>query len=124
MGRRQARPPPLPAGERGVETGWVHVRKPLSGERPNASTIVIGALVLSLLVMPAFWAKRRTAAALGSLSLPPDAKQTLAWVLLSVGLLAGLLLNWLAGWWRAGCGGLAGPFAARMGEQRLNRLAS
>lgn len=78
------------------------VRKLLSGERPEASPVGVGITVLSLLVMPAlFWAKRRTASALGSRSLHADAKQTLACVLLSAGVLGGLLLNWLAGWWQA-----------------------
>lgn len=78
------------------------VRKLVSGERPDASPVGIGITVLSLLVMPAlFRAKRRTAAALGSRSLHADAKQTLACVLLSGGVLAGLLLNSLAGWWQA-----------------------
>jgi divalent metal cation (Fe/Co/Zn/Cd) transporter len=77
-------------------------RKLAGGERPEATTMGIAITVASLVVMPAlFWAKRRTAAALGSRSLHADAKQTLACVLLSVGVLCGLLLNALAGWWQA-----------------------
>lgn len=78
------------------------VRKLAAGERPEATTVGIAITVASLVVMPAlFWAKRRTATALGSRSLHADAKQTLACVLLSAGVLAGLLLNALAGWWQA-----------------------
>jgi divalent metal cation (Fe/Co/Zn/Cd) transporter len=71
-------------------------------ERADPTLIGIGIIVLSLIVMPLlFLAKRRTAAALGSRSLHADAKQTLACVLLSLGVLVGLLLNATLGWWYA-----------------------
>jgi cation diffusion facilitator family transporter len=77
-------------------------RKLLAGERPESSVAGIVITALSLVVMPLlYWAKRRTAAALESRSLRADAKQTLACVLLSVGVLCGLLLNAMAGWWQA-----------------------
>jgi divalent metal cation (Fe/Co/Zn/Cd) transporter len=78
------------------------VRKLLASERPEPSVPGVVITVLSLVVMPLlFRAKRRTAAELDSRSLHADAKQTLACMMLSAGVLAGLLLNALAGWWQA-----------------------
>jgi divalent metal cation (Fe/Co/Zn/Cd) transporter len=72
------------------------------GEPVESSWIGIGITVLSLVVMPLlFMAKRRTARALESRSLHADSKQTLACVLLSAGVLGGLLLNSMLGWWYA-----------------------
>jgi divalent metal cation (Fe/Co/Zn/Cd) transporter len=77
-------------------------RKLYLGERPEVALLGIAITVLSLVVMPAlFWAKRRTASALGSRSLAADARQTLACVMLSVAVLAGLLMNATLGWWQA-----------------------
>jgi divalent metal cation (Fe/Co/Zn/Cd) transporter len=73
-------------------------RKLWLGERPQASAIGIAITVISLLVMPALYAaKRRTVARLGSRSLAADARQTLACVAMSAGVLLGLLLNRAAG---------------------------
>ncbi len=56
---------------------------------------------LSLVVMPVlFFAKRHTGRRLGSRSLLADAKQTLACVLLSAAVLAGLVLNATTGFWQ------------------------
>ena len=71
-------------------------------EPPEASAIGIGLSVLSLIVMP--WlahAKRRVAAELGSRALSADSRQTDLCAWLSAILLAGLVLNALAGWWWA-----------------------
>ena len=77
-------------------------RKLYTGERPESSPRGIAITVASLVVMPAlFWVKRRTAARLGSASLRADARQTLACTAMSAGVLAGLLLNSLLGWWQA-----------------------
>ena len=77
-------------------------RKLYTGERPESSPLGIAIIIASLVVMPAlFWAKKRTASGLGSASLGADARQTLACTAMSVGVLAGLLLNSLLGWWQA-----------------------
>jgi divalent metal cation (Fe/Co/Zn/Cd) transporter len=57
---------------------------------------------LSLVVMPLLArAKRRTGRAMGSATLVADAAETMLCALLSLILLAGLLLNAVAGWWWA-----------------------
>lgn len=77
-------------------------RKLWLGERPEASTIGIGITLVSLMVMPALYvAKRRTAARLSSRSLAADARQTLACMGMSAGVLLGLLLNHAFGRWQA-----------------------
>jgi len=66
------------------------------------SPIGIGLAALSLAIMPVLsLAQRRAGRELGSLSAVADAKQTLLCTYLSAVLLAGLLLNALAGWWWA-----------------------
>lgn len=70
-----------------------------SPERHPAGILIA---IVSLIVMPIlFVMKRRTAAALESRSLAADAKQTLACILLSVALLVGTGLHYLAGLWQA-----------------------
>ena len=77
-------------------------RKLLSGERPEASWLGVAITVVSLVVMPLlFVAKRRTARRLESRSLAADAKQTLACMGMSAGVLLGLLLNQAFGLWQA-----------------------
>jgi divalent metal cation (Fe/Co/Zn/Cd) transporter len=69
---------------------------------PETSVVGIVLAALSLLVMPALaWAKRRTAAQLGSPTLRADATETLLCAWLSAALLAGLALNAAVGWWWA-----------------------
>ncbi len=66
---------------------------------PSLAGIVITSL--SLVVMPLlFWAKHRTGRRLASRSLMADAKQTLACMLLSAAVLAGLVLNATLGFWQ------------------------
>jgi divalent metal cation (Fe/Co/Zn/Cd) transporter len=66
------------------------------------STVGIVLAALSLAVMPALaWAKSRTALELGSPTLRADATETLLCAWLSAALLAGLVLNAVAGWWWA-----------------------
>ncbi len=68
----------------------------------DESTVGIVLAALSLVVMPALaFAKRRTAAALGSPTLRADAQETLLCAWLSAALLAGLALNATLGWWWA-----------------------
>jgi divalent metal cation (Fe/Co/Zn/Cd) transporter len=74
----------------------------LTHEQPHASVAGIMLAALSLAVMPLLaWAKRRTAAKLNSTALHADSRQTSLCAYLSAILLAGLLLNALAGWWWA-----------------------
>jgi divalent metal cation (Fe/Co/Zn/Cd) transporter len=69
---------------------------------PGESLVGIVLAALSLAVMPALaWAKRRTAAQLGSPTLRADATETLLCSWLSAALLAGLALNATVGWWWA-----------------------
>ena len=69
---------------------------------PGESAVGIGLAASSLLVMPVLaWAKRRTAAQLGSPTLRADAAETLLCSWLSAALLVGLVLNAAAGWWWA-----------------------
>lgn len=71
-------------------------------QEPRHSPIGIGLATVSLLVMPVLsLAQRRAGRELGSLSAVADSKQTLLCTYLSAVLLAGLLLNALAGWWWA-----------------------
>jgi divalent metal cation (Fe/Co/Zn/Cd) transporter len=66
------------------------------------SPIGIGLAAISLVIMPVLsLAQRRAGRELGSLSAVADSKQTLLCTYLSAVLLAGLLLNALAGWWWA-----------------------
>jgi len=78
-----------------VKKLWLH-------EPPDRTLVGIAIAVISLLVMPLlFVMKRRTAVALGSASLMVDSQQTLACILLSLSLLAGVGLNYLFGLWQA-----------------------
>jgi hypothetical protein len=71
-------------------------------EAPEASTVGIVILVLSVLVMPILArAKRRVARALQSRALEADAAQTSLCAYLSVIALAGVGLNAAFGWWWA-----------------------
>jgi divalent metal cation (Fe/Co/Zn/Cd) transporter len=71
-------------------------------EPPDESIVGIALAAASLVVMPLLVrAKRRVAAAIGSRALDADATQTAICTWLSAILLAGLLLNALAGWWWA-----------------------
>lgn len=77
-------------------------RKLWTGERPQGTTLGIVITVVSLMVMPVLYvAKKRTAERLGSRSLAADSRQTLACMGMSVGVLLGLLLNRVAGFWQA-----------------------
>lgn len=77
-------------------------RKLWLGERPEGTVLGIVITATSLMVMPAlYWAKKGVARRLGSRSLAADARQTLACMGMSVGVLLGLLLNRAAGFWQA-----------------------
>lgn len=68
----------------------------------DESPVGIVLAAVSLVVMPALaWAKKRTARLLGSPTLRADAIETLLCSWLSAALLAGLVLNAVAGWWWA-----------------------
>jgi divalent metal cation (Fe/Co/Zn/Cd) transporter len=72
------------------------------GDRPEGTVLGIAITIVSLLVMPALYlAKRRTAQRLGSRSLAADARQTLACMGMSAGVLLGLVLNHAFGFWQA-----------------------
>jgi cation diffusion facilitator family transporter len=71
-------------------------------EAPAPSLLGIIIALVSLILMPLLFAlKLRTSAGLGSASLKADAKQTLACAFLSLALLVGLGLNYVAGIWQA-----------------------
>jgi divalent metal cation (Fe/Co/Zn/Cd) transporter len=86
----------------GAYVAYEAVSSLLRGERPETSIFGIAITVASLIVMPLlYWWKVRTADELGSDSLRADARQTLACVKLSAGVLLGLLLNTAFGLWQA-----------------------
>lgn len=73
----------------------------LRGEVPDVTFLGMAIALASLLVMPVLYRlKLREGRSVASPSLQADARQTLACVLLSVGLLFGLATNaWLGWWW-------------------------
>jgi cation diffusion facilitator family transporter len=78
------------------------IHKLVSSEIPEPSLLGIVIAIVSLIFMPIlYYLKIKTAKALGSKSLAADAKETLACWLLSVALLIGLGLNYVAGIWQA-----------------------
>jgi divalent metal cation (Fe/Co/Zn/Cd) transporter len=71
-------------------------------EAPAPSLLGIIIAAVSLVLMPLlFFLKLRISADIGSASLKADAKQTLACAFLSLALLVGLGLNYVAGFWQA-----------------------
>jgi len=86
----------------GVYVLYESIKKLVITEVPEPSLFGIIIAIVSLIFMPVlFFIKVRTARALNSSSLMADAKETLACALLSVALLFGLGLNYLAGIWQA-----------------------
>ena len=82
----------------GAYVAYESVHNLWTGERPEPSILGIVIAIVSLITMPTlWWAKVRTAKALGSRSLSADAKQTMACTMLSAALLIGLGLNAWAG---------------------------
>ncbi len=78
------------------------IRKLVTGSEPEASLAGIIIALLSMVIMPVlFLLKRRTGREVGSRSLLADSRQTLACMLLSVAMLAGVGLNYFFGWWQA-----------------------
>lgn len=77
-------------------------REFLVGDRAGESTVGIVLAIVSLLVMPALaWTKRRVGRELGNPVLVADSTETALCSYLSAILLAGLILNAVAGWWWA-----------------------
>jgi divalent metal cation (Fe/Co/Zn/Cd) transporter len=73
-----------------------------TGNEPTVSWVGIGLAVFTLATMPALAAaKARVAEALGSPAAKSESRQTILCAYLSAGLLVGLGLNALAGWWWA-----------------------
>lgn len=94
------------------------VRSLAGASEPATSPAGITLAALSLAIMPVLsWAQRRTGRALGSGSVVADSTQTLLCTYLSAVLLAGLLLDALAGWgWADPAAGLViAGVAAREG---------
>ncbi|MFC1988490.1 cation transporter [Chloroflexota bacterium] len=78
------------------------IKKLVVSEIPEPSLIGIIIAIVSIILMPLlYYLKLKTAKALNSSSLIADAKETLACMLLSVALLLGLGLNYIAGIWQA-----------------------
>ncbi len=78
------------------------LKKLILQEAPAPSLLGIIIATVSLVLMPLlFFLKLRVSADLGSASLKADAKQTLACAFLSLALLVGLGLNYVAGYWQA-----------------------
>jgi len=105
-----------------VYVGYEAVVDLVTRSLPEASRLGIAVAAVSLVVMP--WlsrAKRDVARALGSRAMHADSKQTDFCAYLSAILLAGLLLNYAAGWWWADpVAGLAmTPFIVKEGVRAL-----
>ena len=78
------------------------VRALLGGGEAERSTVGIGLVALSVVVMPFLsLAQRRAGQELGSASAVADSKQTLLCTYLSAAVLVGLVLNAALGWWWA-----------------------
>jgi divalent metal cation (Fe/Co/Zn/Cd) transporter len=78
------------------------LRKLIFQQAPAPSLLGIIIAAVSLVLMPLlFFLKLRISADIGSASLKADAKQTLACAFLSLALLVGLGLNYVAGIWQA-----------------------
>jgi cation diffusion facilitator family transporter len=91
-------------------------------EAPAPSLFGIIIALISLILMPLLFAyKLRVSAGLGSMSLRADAKQTLACAFLSLALLVGLGLNYVAGLWQADpiIGLIIGAVLVREGHDTL-----
>jgi divalent metal cation (Fe/Co/Zn/Cd) transporter len=74
----------------------------LARREPERSLAGILVAAVSVVAMPLLArAKRRAAAEIGSAALQADSRQTDFCAYLSAILLAGLLLNWVLGWWWA-----------------------
>jgi len=88
-----------------VLSGYVAVEAILSfaaGEHPAVSWVGIGLSIVTLATMPVLAAaKGRVAEELGSSATKSESRQTMLCAYLSAGLLVGLGLNALAGWWWA-----------------------
>jgi divalent metal cation (Fe/Co/Zn/Cd) transporter len=78
------------------------IRSLATGNEPKASWVGIGLSAFTLATMPPLAAaKARVAEALGSAAAKSESRQTILCAYLSAGLLVGLGLNALAGWWWA-----------------------
>ena len=78
------------------------IKKLVVSDIPEPSLLGIIIAIVSLIFMPIlFYMKYKTAQSLNSSSLIADAKETLACMFLSIALLLGLGLNYLAGIWQA-----------------------
>jgi divalent metal cation (Fe/Co/Zn/Cd) transporter len=78
------------------------LKKLIFQEAPAPSLLGIAIALVSLILMPIlFFLKLRISSDMGSASLKADAKQNLACAFLSLALLVGLGLNYLAGFWQA-----------------------
>jgi len=74
----------------------------LRRSEPQSSGVGIGLAIASLIVMPTLaHVKRSNGEAMGSVTVVADSKQTALCAYLSAILLAGLILNAIAGWWWA-----------------------
>jgi divalent metal cation (Fe/Co/Zn/Cd) transporter len=74
----------------------------LTRQRPEVSPVGIAVAATALVVMPLLArAKRRVAAGLSSRAMKAESRQTDFCAYLSAIVLAGLVLNWLWGWWWA-----------------------
>jgi divalent metal cation (Fe/Co/Zn/Cd) transporter len=78
------------------------IRSLAAGDQPGVSWVGIGLSIVTLTTMPPLArAKARVADALGSSATKSESRQTMLCAYLSAGLLLGLGLNALLGWWWA-----------------------
>jgi divalent metal cation (Fe/Co/Zn/Cd) transporter len=95
------------------------IRALTAGDQPAASWIGIGLALVTLMTMPPLAAaKAHTAEALGSSAVKSESRQAMLCAYLSAGLLAGLGLNALLGWWWADPATALGIAAVAINEGR------
>ncbi len=86
----------------GVYVAVEAIRSLVDAEEPAVSWVGIGLAIFTLATMPPLAvAKARVAEALGSSATKSESRQTMLCAYLSAGLLVGLGLNALVGWWWA-----------------------
>ncbi len=95
------------------------IRSLAAGDHPAVSWVGIGLSIVTLITMPPLaTAKARVAEELGSSATKSESRQTMLCAYLSAGLLLGLTLNALLGWWWADPATALGIVAVALREGR------
>lgn len=85
-----------------VYVSYAAIRTLATGSHPQGSWLGIGLSIVTLATMPPLaYAKQRIAVELGSAAMSSESRQTMLCAYLSAGLLLGLAVNAVLGWWWA-----------------------